>query len=937
MFQRTSRLPVAILFLVLASIGGLYAQATIPVPRFGPYTVGDDYFLGNYTQLLDYWNKLAQTSDRMKLVEIGKTGEGRPMVMAIITSPENHRNLDRYRQISQRLAHAEGLTDDEAHRLAADGRAVVWIDGGLHGTEVTGAQHLFLMAYEMVSRNDPETLRFLRDDILLLVPVNPDGMELVSNWYMRRADPKTRTFDDLPKLYNKYVGHDNNRDFYMNNQPETKAISRQHYIDWIPQVVYNQHQTGPVGVMLFAPPFRDPFNYNMDPLVLMGIDLFGSAMHTRFLLENKAGSTMRNGATYSTWYNGGLRTATGFHNQIGLLTEMKGTPTPMDILLVPERQLPSGELPMPIAPQLWHFRQSLDYSVSADRAVLDTASKHREDLLFDIYRMGKNSIERGSRDNWTVTPKRVDAMVAAWRKDNPGTNRVASSRGPTPIPSKYYDLLHQPANRDPRGFAIPSDQPDFRTATRFVNALIESGIDVHRAASAFQVNGKSYPAGSYVVKTAQAFRPHVLDMFEPQDHPNDIPYPGGPPKPPYDATGYTLALQMGVQFDRLLDAIDGPFEKLPGVVNLAAGTVSQGTSVAGYLISHQVNDAFTATTRLLAAKEDVYWLGQPFTSGGRTFPAGTIYVPAKPTTRAALEKIAVDTGVHVEAIAVRPAGDALKLRPMRIALWDQYGGSMPSGWIRWLFEQQFPIAVDVLYPPALDAGNLSAKYDVIVFPDGAIPDPDPRSGARDERRPAVDPQSLPPEWKDKVGTVTAARTVPQLRKFLEDGGTIVTIGDSANLAYHLGLPIRNHLVERLPNGTEKRLGSEKFYIPGSLLECSVDNSNPLAYGVADTLDVFFDNSPVFRLEPDAALRGVRIVAWFAGAEPLRSGWAWGQGYLQGGAAAVEARVGKGKLFLFGPLITFRGQPHASFKFLFNAIYYGGATPAKLGGAGKSTN
>jgi hypothetical protein len=933
MSHRRSRFVAPILLLVFASIAILHAQGTIPAPKFGAYTVGDDYFLGNYSQLVDYWTRLAQISDRMKLVEIGKTGEGRPMVMAIITSPENHQKLDRYKDISRRLAQAEGLTDEEAHKLAAEGRAVVWIDGGLHGTEVTGAQQLFLMAHEMVGRNDAETLRFLRDDILLLVPVNPDGMELVSNWYMRQADPNKRTFDDLPKLYNKYVGHDNNRDFYINNQPETKAISRQHYVEWIPQVIYNQHQTGPVGVMLFAPPFRDPFNYNMDPLVLMGIDLFGSAMHTRFLLENKPGSTMRNGATYSTWYNGGLRTTTGFHNQIGLLTEMKGTPTPMEIPLVPERQLASGELPMPIAPQVWHFRQSLDYSLSANRSVLDTASKHREDLLFNIYRMGKNSIGRGSRDTWTVTPRRVDAMLAAWQKDNPNTTRAAGSRGPTPIPSKYYDLLRQPAQRDPRGFIITADQPDFLTATRFVNALIESGIAVHRAIAPFQAAGKSYPAGSFVVKTAQAFRPHVLDMFEPQDHPNDIPYPGGPPKPPYDATGYTLALQMGVQFDRLLEAFDGPFEKLPGVVKVPPATASEAKAVTGYVLSHQVNDAFTATTRLLAAKEDVFWLGQPFTAGGRTFPIGAIYVAAKPATRATVQKIAAETGVGFEAVAVRPTGDALKLRPMRVALWDQYGGSMPSGWIRWLFEQQFPMALDVVYPPALDEGNLAAKYDVIIFPDGAIPDRDARSA---ERQAPVDRESLPPEWKDKVGSVTAAQTIPQLRRFVEDGGAIITIGDSTNLAAHLGLPVRNHLVERLPNGTERRLGPEKFYIPGSLLECRVDNSNPLAYGVPETLDVFFDNSPVFRLEPDAAQRGVRTVAWFPGPEPLRSGWAWGQGYLQGGAAALDARVGKGKLFLFGPLITFRGQPHASFKFLFNAIYYAGATPVRLGAPAKGT-
>jgi hypothetical protein len=179
--------------------------------------------------------------------------------------------------------------------------------------------------------------------------------------------------------------------------------------------------------------------------------------------------------------------------------------------------------------------------------------------------------------------------------------------------------------------------------------------------------------------------------------------------------------------------------------------------------------------------------------------------------------------------------------------------------------------------------------------------------------------------------VTAAKTVPQLRRFVEDGGTIVAIGDSTNLAYDLGLAVRNHLVERLPNGTERRLGPEQFYIPGSLLECSVDNTNPLAYGMPGKLDVFFDNSPVFRLEPDAARRGARAVAWFAGPEPLQSGWAWGQGYLQGGAAVVEARLGKGNVFLFGPLVTFRGQPHASFKFLFNAIYYGGATPVRLAG------
>src|SRR5437764_8015162 len=219
----------------------------------------------------------------------------------------------------------------------------------------------------MVSRNDPETLRFLQDDILLAVCVNPDGLDLVADWYMREREPTRRSLADLPRLYQKYVGHDNNRDFYMSNQPETEAINRVFFHDWFPQIVYNHHQTGPVGTVLFAPPFRDPFNYYLDPLVPLEIDLVGAAMHSRFVAENKPGATMRSGSSYSTWWNGGLRTSTYFHNMIGLLTETIGNPTPFDIPLVPQRQIPTGDLPFPVAPQKWHFKQSIDYSMTANR------------------------------------------------------------------------------------------------------------------------------------------------------------------------------------------------------------------------------------------------------------------------------------------------------------------------------------------------------------------------------------------------------------------------------------------------------------------------------------------------------------------------------------------------------------------------------------------
>ncbi len=240
--------PIAAVALALLVVVAARAQTTqhltTPQEALG-FQIGDDYQLANYTQLTAWWKKLASESDRMKLVEIGQTEEGRPQYMAILTSPENHKKLDRYRDISRRLALAENLTDAEAHAVAQEGKAVVWIDGGLHASEVLGAQQLLEFVWEMVSRNDPETLRFLNDVIILAVQVNPDGMELVSNWYMRESDPKKRSTQNVPRLWEKYAGHDNNRDFYMSNLSETTNINRVLYHEWFPQIMYNHHQTGP--------------------------------------------------------------------------------------------------------------------------------------------------------------------------------------------------------------------------------------------------------------------------------------------------------------------------------------------------------------------------------------------------------------------------------------------------------------------------------------------------------------------------------------------------------------------------------------------------------------------------------------------------------------------------------------------------------------------
>ncbi len=919
--RRTSTLLLAVVLAVSALPVG--AQKVTSPREFLGFDIGADYQLASYKQLEAYWKRLADESPRMVLQDIGPTAEGRRQLMAIVTSPENHARLEHYRQISRRLALAEGVGEEEARALAKEGKAVVWIDGGLHASEVLGAQQLMETVYQMVSLSDEETLRFLDDVIILFVQANPDGQDLLAEWYMRELDPTKRTTGGIPRLYHKYVGHDNNRDSYLVSQPETENMSRILYIDWMPQIMYNHHQVGPAGAIMFAPPFRYPANYNIHPLVLAELEKVGMAMQGRFVEEKKPGVTMRGGGPFSTWWNGGLRTTAYFHNVIGLLTETQGNPTPIQVPFVPSRIMPSGDAFMPITPQTWHFRQSVDYEVTANRAVLDYASRHREELLLDIWRAGSDQIERGSTDTWTITPSRIARLREVLARDGkeerflgPQTGALAGyfSSG---VPAEYFAELRRPEDRDPRGYVLPSDQPDFPTATKFVNTLLKNGVTVLRATRDFEVQGKRYPAESWVVKTAQAYRGHVLDMFEPQDHPNDFKYEGGPPIAPYDNAGYTLAFQMGVQFDRILEGFDGPFERVEGLATPPAGRVANAQGAAGFLLSHAENDVAIVTNRLLAEGIEVNWLKEGMAVNGRTFPAGTIYVPAGGQVVEKLSQWAQELGVDVQGVSTAPTLPMLSLSKVRIGLWDEYGGSQPSGWTRWLFEQ-FEFPYQVVYPKQLDQGALRNQYDVLIFVTDAIPASDDAGGGFEIFGSA--PDDIPAEYRDRLGRITVKETVPRLVEFLEAGGTIVTVGTSTALAHLAGLPLSNHLVD----GEGRPLSEDAFYVPGSVLRVRVDPTLPIAWGLGDELDVFFDGSPVMRLDPAAVGMGVRPIAWFDTDHPLRSGWAWGQERLRGGVAMAEAKVGSGNLFLFGPEITNRGQPHATFKLLFNGIFLAGA-------------
>lgn len=892
---------------VVVSIGFPALAQNIPSPKshFG-FHIGDNYQLANYTQTETYFKKLASTSDRVKIEVAGKTSEGRDQHLIIISSPANLANIETYQEISQKIARAE-MSEKEARELSLAGKPVIWIDGGLHATETVGTHQLIETYYQLVSRTDPETMRILDNVIVLLFHCNPDGQELVSNWYMRHSDTAERA-KNIPTLYHKYVGHDNNRDFYMNNLMETTTMSRIQYIDWMPQIIYNHHQAGPPGSILAGPPYRDPFNHVLDPLLITGIDGVAAAMINRLNAEDKPGYTRLSGSVFSTWWNGGLRTTPYYHNSIGILTEIAGDPTPMTIPLVPERLISNNATPNPVRPRPWLFREAIDYSVSLNYAVLDYASRFGDQLLYNMYKMGQHSIARGNQDYWTAKPGYIQQMELDYAADKKaGKISPETSGSSTTIPMQYYEAVFEnPQLRDPRGFIIPADQADFPRAVHFVNALIKSGILIHRATADFEVGSKSYSAGSYIVKTNQAFRPHVLDMFEPQDHPNDFQYPNGPPVRPYDAAGWTLAYQFGIEFDRLLNDFDGPFAAIPyGELQTPPGE-NVAKSPAGYLLDTRINHAYIAVNQLLKAKIPVYRTEETTDNA----PAGSFYIPE--AGYSLLQKLADSLGIAPIIVNSKPT-PLTEIKQRRIALFDHYGGSMTSGWVRWILEQHRFDEFVVVYPQEIDQGGLKEKYDIILFIGGGIP----AVGGPATTTP--DTADFPEAYHHMLGSITAEHSIPALLEFLNDGGVIFTTGISTNLAYHAELPIKNALTVINSDGQEKPLSNEQFYAPGSVHRVRADVTDPIGWGMTENVNIMFNNSPVFRVNENGEA-GIKPLTWYEDQHPLLSGWIWGADYLKHAIAGFSAPIGNGTLYAFGPDITFRGQSHGTFKWLFNTLY-----------------
>ncbi len=918
--------PLAAALLPVASL-----VAQVPSPKaFLGHDIGEDYFLADYTQLRSYWAELAKRSQRMVIEQIGTTSYGQPMEIAIISSPANLAKREDYRKLLYRLSRGRDEDPSVVRELARQGKAIIWIDAGMHATESVAAQNIIELTYRMTSRDDAEVREILDNVILLVCPANPDGLEMIAKAYMA-----TKKVGGLPVLYQKYIGHDNNRDHYVATQAETKAIAGALYRRWNPQIVYNHHQSAPRGTIIFTPPFRDPFNFNVDPIVIRGIDLVSAHMNNRFAAEGKAGVISRSGAPYSTWWNGGLRTTVYFHNMIGILTEVYGSPSPGKVTQSLKRRVPYSDYPMPIASQEWHARQTIEYLQTSNFAILELAARYRQEFLHNTWRMARNSIERGERPHWTPTPKLLELAKKHDRQsrgaDSEGQNEEDGQRL---IPDPFSD----PALQDPLVYVMSSDQPDFSAATRFVRALRRTGVEVHRVPRELRTGGKTYPAGSFVVKAAQAFRPHLRDMFEPQWHPDDLGS-GGDPVRPYDSSGWTLAMQMGVEFDRLYESVNGGLEAVTDVeVEFLAGSISPGR--AGYLMSHSDINGFIVTNRLLASGEEVYWL----TEASVGVEVGTVYIRAGDKTVARLAQLSRELGVTFRGVEEKPKGAARRLRPVRVGLFDRFGGNMPTGWAQWAMET-FEFPVRRVYGDEINAGDLRDQFDVLLFFTGL-----PTVGRAARTRQAMRGRrtraprgkkdldrlrsALPAfeDWSDlesRQVSLKEGKAIPALKTFLSGGGVVLAFGSQATtLSKHLKLPVREgvYLDGLDKDGKPRRARSSEYFVPGSLLELSVDVNDPLGYGVAKHQVAMFRRSPVFEVQShnEGSSTPVTSVAKYVGEGVLASGWAIGEELVAGKSAVLRAEYGEGEVYLFGAEVLYRGQPLGTFKFVFNAILGGTA-------------
>jgi hypothetical protein len=878
------------LALLLAAPVGVVGQRGIPAPdaTFG-FKPGDDYKLATYDQSIEYFKRMASASRLVQLVRAGTTSQRRPMFFALVSSPENLAKIDRYREIARRLAHPGTLTEAEAHQLAREGKAFVHIDGGLHSTEVAGPQHTPMLLYDLVNRAGEPGVRQILDNVVLMLwpTINPDGQQMVAEWYMQNVGTPYE-LSGLPRLYQEYVGHDNNRDAYMLNMIESRVLEHT-WREWEPQIIYVHHQSGPFPTRIWLPPFSEPVGSEVPSLMAREVNMIGMAIAKGLEERGQRGATHM-GTAFDAWYPGYVDYAPNFKNIAAFWTETAlfqyATPHEYTIDDFPEnmRDLrPRSLYASPWPPGWWRLGDAVSYMETASWSVLEYAAKYKDSLLFNRYKAGRDQIARGA-----VNP-----------------------------PSAYF---------------IPPQQRDPAAAVELLRRLAFGGLRVSQLTSPVTIAEGAFPQGTWVVPMDQEFAAMAREVLNPQRYPDLRQYPGGPPERPYDAAGWSLPLQMDVQvvaaraplsaevrgrmkligvvpepkivpsaYEADVENDAAPFDSVPGAGfdadRGAAGIVPPAGRINGagsiLVLDPGENNTFKALNAAWQQGATVSAGADP--SGGGTRYAVSGLAPG------AQELLVTSLALHAErtdSIRARP------IHPARIGVFEPWTGSMDAGWTRWVLER-YGFSFVVIRPEDFKT-RLADKVDVLVLADDARV---PVAGAAAAGRGGRGGGAVRTEYAYQL----TADDLSRFDQFVRGGGTVVCANNASAFAIQqLKLPVRN---------TVAGLPPEQFFLRGSIVAVTVDPTHPIMAGMPDRAAVFVSDSPVF--EPLEGFAGTVLARYAESGSPLLSGYLIGEQHLQGKAAALDLPLGAGHAVLLGFRPQWRGQSFGTFRVLFNALLYSG--------------
>ena len=866
--MRFARLGAAVLGWSLA--GSLAAQTAITSPeKFFGFQLGADRKMARWDKIVDYYGVIEKESGgRMKVVNMGPTENGVPFLMVIITSAKNMADIDNIKKNNLTLVHPENTPEAEIRKIIATGKVLIVQSMSMHATEIGGTQMAPELAYDMLNRTDEDTKRILDNVVLIEVPCfNPDGEIMVTDWYNKTLGTPYEG-SNYPSLYAKYIGHDDNRDALLTSMRESQYMAKLLFTDWRPEVYVDHHHQGSYGARISLPPYAEPTRPYGDPLMWREIAWYGAQMALKETENGYTGAI--NNAIYSGWGHFGFHWITPFHNIDGMLTESASAKLATPLYVLPEelqggaRNLPKYEeetiFPDPWPGGWWHLRDIVNMQKTAAWAAMDIAARNRETVLYNAWQKAKNQTARGA---------------AATLNE----------------------------------YVIPANQWDPVTVNFLIQKLLVQGIDIQKTDKPFTTpDGHFYEAGTYIIPLAQPKMGLIRNLLDRNFFPDNdwTRDKNGDPIRPYDLSTDALNEFMGVRVDHVAGPL--PVEaKMIMAAPLVPGNVTPGK--AGYTLSAKLDASYKAVNQLQAkgitvSRIDVAAPG--LTQGDFLVTGGA---------GADLKTVAAATGVDFSPVAAVPATGTHALKRLHIGLYQRYGGgNVDEGWTRWLLEQ-FGYDSVSLFDPELKKGDLNAKFDVIIFPDDstATLTGEPAAAGVGGGRGGGGGEggvggALPPEYRTGFGEDGVAK----LREFVNNGGTIITLGQASNFAMDkLGVRARNVL---------QGVTTKQFWCPGSTLHVDVDASNPLAYGMPkEALALYLSGDPVFQIQANNANEKYTSIVTYGKRDILESGWLVGETNITGKSAMIAAEMGKGKVVLVGFRTQHRAQTYGTFKLLFNSL------------------